>query len=163
MLTVRDFQLSDLTDLDWSGGPAHQAAVAAAVQASLVGDVALVAAALPNGRLVAMGAVDFRPRDDAGEIWMLSVDEAWQSMGLGSSLVDALESRVRGRGRSVATLGVELDNPRAAALYRRLGYRQTGSALDSWPLDDGTTYVTVVRVMERRLAAADHHRPGPAQ
>ena len=162
-LTVRDLEPEDLIDLDWSGSATHRQAVAEALQASFAGDVALLVVALANGRLVALGGVDFRPSPrraaDAGELWMLSVHETLQGLGIGTLLIGALEDRVRERGLSVASLGVELDNPRAAALYRRLGYRQVGSSLDSWPVDGGLTYVTVVLDLRHELGPA----PGAAQ
>jgi ribosomal protein S18 acetylase RimI-like enzyme len=163
-LTVRDLEPEDLGDLDWSGSTTHQQAVAEALQASFSGDVALLVVALANGRLVAMGGVDFRPStgtraEDAGELWMLSVHETMQGLGIGTLLIRSLEERIRERGRTVATLGVELDNPRAAALYRRLGYQQAGSALDGWPVDGGVSYVTVVNLLRRELEPAQ----APAQ
>jgi ribosomal protein S18 acetylase RimI-like enzyme len=51
----------------------------------------------------------------------------------------------------VARIDAEHDNPRAAALYRRLGYRQVGTVLDTWPVADGRTYVTICAVMTKRL------------
>jgi ribosomal protein S18 acetylase RimI-like enzyme len=46
---------------------------------------------------------------------------------------------------------VEHDNPRARALYERIGYTEAGAALDSWPVAGGRTYVTACTIMERRL------------
>ena len=152
-LTVRDFEPEDLGDLEWSGGPEHITAVAEALQASFSGEVAMAVVALPNGRLIANGAVDFRKHPDAGEVWMLSVHETFQSMGVGTALIDALEDRIVGKGLRTARLSVEHDNPRAAALYRRRGYREVGSELDSWPTSGRRTYVTVCTVLERDLGS----------
>ncbi|GAA2112749.1 hypothetical protein GCM10009841_36680 [Microlunatus panaciterrae] len=150
-LTVRDLDFADLPDLDWSGGPEHLNAVAAALQDSLTGGVAMLGVALPNGRLIAKGGVDLRKHAGRGELWMLAVHEAWQSLGVGTLLIGALEDRVRQHGLGVARLGVEHDNPRAAALYRRLGYRAVGSELDGWPVAGGRTYITVCTILERSL------------
>jgi ribosomal protein S18 acetylase RimI-like enzyme len=46
---------------------------------------------------------------------------------------------------------VEHDNPRARALYERLGYSEAGATLDSWPVAGGKTYVTACTIMERKL------------
>lgn len=154
-LTVRDLEADDLGDLGWSGGAEHVRAVAQAWQTSDTGDVAVLAIALPNGRLVACGAVDFRVSASVGSLWMLSVHETLQSLGIGTVLVNALEQRIRERRRPTARLSVEHDNPRAAALYRRLGYRECGAELDSWPIAGGATYVTVVTVLERALPSGD--------
>ena len=152
-LTVRDLEPTDLGELDWSGGSEHVRAMATALQATYTDDMAVLVVALANGRLAATGAVDFRPDPAAGELTMLAVHEHLQSLGLGTRLVAALEKRVRARGRGTARLTVEHDNPRARALYLRLGYREVGSRVESWPVAGGRTYVTATAVLERDLSA----------
>lgn len=149
--SVRDLDAGDLADLDWSGGPEHLRCVADALTASYTGDVVIVVIALPNDRLVGLAAADFRPMPQTAVLWMLSVHERFQSLGVGTLLVRALEQRAADRGCRTARLGVEHDNPRAAALYRRLGYRERGTELDAWPVAGGRTYVTVCTVLERDL------------
>ena len=95
--------------------------------------------------------MDFRTPDESGTIWMLSVHEAWQSLGVGTLLIRALEQRILAVGRIVARIGVEHDNPRARALYLRLGYRESGSELESWPIGAGRRYVTVCQVLATKL------------
>lgn len=151
-LTVRDFEAEDLGDLDWSGEAEHVNAVAEALMASYSGQVVLLVVVLPNGRLVASGGVDFRLSPEAGTLWMLSVHETFQGLGIGTTLITALEDRVRETGLRTARMTVEHDNARAAALYRRLGYAEVGSVLESWPVAGGRTYVTVTTVLERRLS-----------
>lgn len=153
-LTVRDLEPADLGDLDWSGGAEHVRAMADALQAGWTGDLVALVVALPNQRLVASGVVDFRPEPGAGVLSMLAVHEHLQSLGLGTRLVAALEKRVRRRGLRRARLSVEHDNPRALALYRRLGYREVGSTVESWPVPGGRTYVTVSAVLEHDLGGA---------
>jgi ribosomal protein S18 acetylase RimI-like enzyme len=154
-LTVRDLEPTDFGDLDWSGGAEHQRELAAALQAAYAGEMALLVIALANGRLVAVGAVDFRPDPDAGVLTMLSVHERFQSLGLGTRLVAGLEKRIRRQGRDLSRLTVEQDNPRAAALYRRLGYAEAGSRVESWPVAGGRRYVTVTTVLERDLRRSE--------
>lgn len=151
MVTFRDLEFEDLIDLDWSGGTAHQRVVAEALGLAFEGEVEVICAVLPNGRLVALGGVDFRPSLDAGMLWMLSVHETLQGVKLGTELVAELEQRIRLRRRPTATLTVEHDNPRAQALYRRLGYVVTASSVEDWPLDSGARYVTVCAVMTKTL------------
>lgn len=153
-LTVRDLQPDDLVELHWSGGSEHISALADALQRGYSGEVDVLVLVASNGLPVAVGAVDFSKYDDAGELWMLAVHEHWQSLGVGTLLIKALEDRIRGRGRARATLGVEHDNPRAAALYRRLGYRQSGTTLDGWRIGPGRQYVTVCFSMDKQLGAA---------
>lgn len=150
-LTVRDVRPEDLVDLDWSGGPAHLVAVAEALQRSYSGEVALIMISAPNGNSIGLGGVDFTRRPGGGELWMLSVRGDWTSLGIGSVLIAALEDRVRERGLLWASLSVEHDNPRAEALYRRLGYVRTGSELDGWPIGPGQSYVTVCFTMLKPL------------
>jgi len=152
-LTVRDFEPEDLADMEWSGGPEHLTALAETLQASFAGEAAMVVVALPNGRLIANGGVDFRKYADAGLIWMLSVHETFQGMGVGTWMIQALEDRIVARGLATARMGVEHDNPRAAALYRRRGYREVGAEVESWPTSGGRTYVTVCTVLERDLSS----------
>jgi ribosomal protein S18 acetylase RimI-like enzyme len=150
-LIIRDVDAEDLADLGWSGGPSHIDALAHALQRAYEGAVELVMIIAPNGTSIAVGAVDFTRRPGAGELWMLSVRGGWQSLGVGSLLIAELEDRVRRRGLPRATLGVEHDNPRAEALYRRLGYQRTGTELDGWSIGPGRSYATVCFTMAKQL------------
>jgi GNAT superfamily N-acetyltransferase len=58
--------------------------------------------------------------------------ESLRSHGIGTALIRAAEQLARERGTGVMGLGVGDDNPRAAALYARLGYRPTIPYLDRW-------------------------------
>jgi ribosomal protein S18 acetylase RimI-like enzyme len=158
-VVIGDLGPTELGDLDWSGGAEHVHAVSAAVQASFAGEVTVLRAALANGRSVGLAAVDFRPEPDAGLIWMLAVHERFQSLGLGSRLVRAAERRIAAAGRDRSRLKVEHDNPRARGLYLRLGYRERGAVLDSWPVAGGRTYVTACVLMERRLGEVTGEGP----
>jgi ribosomal protein S18 acetylase RimI-like enzyme len=150
-LSFRDLEAADLSDLNWSGGPEHIRAVAAALEASYAGEVALLVGCLRNDRLIAMGGVDFRRSAETGSIWMLAVHERFQSLGVGTQLIAALEQKIIDHGRPTARMLVEHDNPRARTLYERLGYSEAGAALDSWPVAGGRTYVTACTIMERML------------
>lgn len=148
---VRDLEPADLADLHWSGGPEHLQALASAWQRTLTGEAVVVVAALANGRPVACGALDLRRYPGAGLLWMLAVHETLQGLGIGSGLVAALEARALEHGLDRVLLHVEYDNPRAAALYRRLGYAEAGLALESWAVGPRRTYVTVSALLCRRL------------
>lgn len=161
-LTVRDLDAADLADLDWSGGPEHLRAVAAALQATYAAEVGLVVASLANGRLAGMGAVDFRPLPGVGLISMLSVHERLQGLGIGTRLIRALERRTVRSGRSTARIHVEHDNPHARMLYLRRGYGEVGSTIDDWPVAGGKTYVTACTILERPLGVGEPPtRPSP--
>jgi GNAT superfamily N-acetyltransferase len=72
-------------------------------------------------RPVGSGQLDLR--GDVTQLRNLGVDEAERGRGIGTAIMRAAEERV-GSGR--LTVRVALDNPRARALYERLGYRGTG-------------------------------------
>ncbi len=77
---------------------------------------------------------------NAVEINHLQVRPAWQRLAVGTQLIAAAEALLQDRGIPVAALGVGDDNPGAARLYARLGYRPT----DVWDVteydwDDGGT------------------------
>lgn len=77
------------------------------------------------------------------------------SCGIGSLLIDAAEQRIRARGLRRAELAVEMNNPRARALYERLGYVACGSRPEQWDerADDGSVsrYHTVCTLMRKEL------------
>ncbi|HNV10318.1 MAG TPA: GNAT family N-acetyltransferase [Propionibacteriaceae bacterium] len=150
-LTFRDLQPIDLDELGWTGSETHLAYVRDLLEVMWAGDVDLVVGELRSGQLIAFGGSNYRITPDAGELWMLSVHPAWQSLGIGRKLIDALEAKVSERGLPRVQLSVEHDNPRAASLYRRLGYGVVGSGVEHWGIDGGQTYVTVVSKMSKDL------------
>jgi ribosomal protein S18 acetylase RimI-like enzyme len=81
--------------------------------------------------------------------------EELRVLGIGTHLVSAAESRIRKRGLSVAQLDVELDNPRARALYERLGYREAGRRHASWDVQEAdgsiSRYETEVAMLRKDL------------
>jgi ribosomal protein S18 acetylase RimI-like enzyme len=77
---------------------------------------------------------------DAVEISNVHVHPDARGHGVGTALIQAAEERISTRGRSTVTIGVAVDNPRAANLYVRLGYRDTGlrsTARYTYPDTDG--------------------------
>ncbi|MBB5211211.1 GNAT family N-acetyltransferase [Microbulbifer hydrolyticus] len=74
------------------------------------------------------------PKKDAGVIYHLGVAEAIRGRGIGGALMAELLRRVQQHEFSVAALDVAATNPRAKALYERLGFtaqRTTQSSLRS--------------------------------
>jgi ribosomal protein S18 acetylase RimI-like enzyme len=69
--------------------------------------------------------------------------------------IRAAEHRIRARGLHRAELSVEDSNPRARALYDRLGYRAYGHEPDSWdqeaPDRTITRYYAMVTLMRKEL------------
>jgi ribosomal protein S18 acetylase RimI-like enzyme len=139
-LTIRDLASADVAACAWSGSATHLAAIALALHRVHLGEVDYLAACPPSGLPVAIGGVDYAKTPGAGTIGQLAVHPALQSCGIGTALIDAAERRIRARGLRRAELRVEDGNPRARALYERLGYRACGREPDSWDHEapDGT-------------------------
>ena len=55
----------------------------------------------------------------------LAVDPAWQGCGVGSALLGHAGQLAEENGLAMCSLNVDLDNPRAKALYERQGYQTT--------------------------------------
>jgi ribosomal protein S18 acetylase RimI-like enzyme len=154
-LTIRDLTREDLPACRWAGRATHLATIAKVLERTKSGEVDYLAVCLPSGWPVGLGAIDYAKSPGAGTLWILEVHPAMQSCGIGTHLVDALEQRIRDRGLNRAELGVEGSNPRARALYERLGYVAYGSEPDAWDAEaeDGSVfrYETVCTLMRKNL------------
>lgn len=92
--------------------------------------------------------------------------EVWpperRSHGIGTAIIRAAESLVRDRGCHQTGLGVDDDNHRAAALYERLGYQQTGIGyLDRYYyLDDHGHRHDIADPAQFLVKQLTEHQPG---
>jgi ribosomal protein S18 acetylase RimI-like enzyme len=93
---------------------------------------------------------------EAPELQDVSVRPEFRRRGIASALTDAVEGECRTRGFDRLTLKVGLDNEPAQALYRKLGYVDTGAVpervhgtimLRTGPIEVDDTLVT----WEKRL------------
>src|SRR5215831_12231993 len=154
-LTVRDLTAEDLPGCAWSGQATHLASVAAALERARLGEVDYLAACPPSGLPVAVCGIDYAKTPGAGTLWQLAVHGALQSCGIGTLLIEAAEQRIRARGLHRAELAVEECNPRARALYERLGYVAYDRRPDAWDeeAEDGSVrrYETVCTLMRKDL------------
>jgi ribosomal protein S18 acetylase RimI-like enzyme len=155
-LVIRDLTPEDLPSCGWSGSAIHLVSIAEALERARRGEVEYLAACPPSGLPVAIGMVDYAEGTGAGTICQLSVHGALQSCGIGTLLIRAAEQRILARGLRRAELGVEESNPRARALYERLGYIAYGRAPDSWDevAADGSIYryETLCTLMRKDLS-----------
>ena len=72
-----------------------------------------------------------------------------QSQGIGTAIVHFAEDLARSRGRVRLVIGVHEDNVRAATLYERLGYADTGrrwSGSYTWYDEAGAEHQETERV-----------------
>ena len=155
-LTIRDLMPDDLPSCSWSGSTAHLASVARALARAGRGEVDYLAVCPPSDVPVGLCAIDYAKTRGCGTLWQLEVEGALQSCGIGTLLIRAAEQRIGARGLHRAELAVEEDNPRARALYERLGYIAYGKEAASWDQEspDGTIsrYETVCTLMYKELA-----------
>ncbi|NUT29689.1 MAG: GNAT family N-acetyltransferase [Streptomyces sp.] len=82
----------------------------------------------PEGRAACPGC----PEIGGLAVW----PEELRSRGIGTALVRAAEQLARERGLAVVGVGVAKDNPRAAALYARLGYRSLADYVARYSYED---------------------------
>ncbi|MET9595172.1 GNAT family N-acetyltransferase [Streptomyces sp. NPDC006516] len=155
-LTVRDLVHADLASLGWAGSARHLVSVEEQLARRGCGDVDYLAVCARADIPIAKGGVDYRAKSGAGTLWQLAVHPALRSCGVGTVLIRAAEQRIKDRGLRQAELGVEDGNPRARALYERLGYRAYGRQPDAWDeqAPDGTLrrHETVCTMMRKDLS-----------
>jgi ribosomal protein S18 acetylase RimI-like enzyme len=155
-LTVRDLAAEDLASCGWWESARQLANVAKALDFT---DVDYLVVCPPSGLPVAVARVDYAESPDAGILSQLTVQGALRSCGIGTILIQAAEQRIRARGLHRAELGVEEVNPRARALYERLGYVAYGSRPEAWDEDapDGSVrrYETVCTLMRKELGLCE--------
>jgi ribosomal protein S18 acetylase RimI-like enzyme len=101
--------------------------------------------------------------DGAGapKLTNLQVAERHRGQGVATALIAGAEARVRQRGRHRLVIDVADDNPRAARLYLRLGYVDTGRIVESryqYPDETGR----VVQVVEHNHRLVKDLDAGPA-
>jgi ribosomal protein S18 acetylase RimI-like enzyme len=65
------------------------------------------------------------------------VEPEWRSRGIGAALVRRAEEIARARSYEALDLLVRTDNPRALALYRRLGFEVVGGEVNRYVADGG--------------------------
>ena len=85
-----------------------------------------------DGELVGFAMYALDPDDGNYWIYRLMIDQRFQGRGYGSAaLEDIVEIMTALPGCSSIVLSVEPANVAAAALYRRLGFRDRGDLIDS--------------------------------
>ncbi|MFI8263513.1 MULTISPECIES: GNAT family N-acetyltransferase [unclassified Streptomyces] len=155
-LSVRDLTHADLPSCGWAGDALHVRQLADQIRRAEAGEIDYLAVCTPVGLPVAVGGIDYTVKPGAGTLWQLGVHPALRSCGVGTLLIRSAEQWIRARGLTRAELGVEEDNPRARALYERLGYQAFGREPDSWDVvaEDGSVrrYETMCALMRKDLA-----------
>jgi ribosomal protein S18 acetylase RimI-like enzyme len=152
-LTIRDLSRGDLLSCAWTG--LSKSNFAAALDRADRGEADYLVVCPPSGQPVAVGGIDYALGAGAGTLYQLAVHGAVQSCGIGTLLIGAAEQRIRAHGLLRAELAVEQNNPRARALYERLGYAAYGSSAEEWDeqADGGSVsrYRAVCTLMRKEL------------
>ncbi|WP_374778555.1 GNAT family N-acetyltransferase [Streptomyces sp. NBC_01310] len=155
-LSARDLVHANLESCGWAGSDHHLAGVAKQLERARSGEVDYLAVCPATDIPVAKGGVDCQVKEGVGTLWQLAVHPALQSCGIGMFLIEAAELRIRNRGLRHAELAVEERNPRARALYERLGYAAYDRRPDSWDeqAPDGSLrrYETMCTLMRKELS-----------
>jgi ribosomal protein S18 acetylase RimI-like enzyme len=153
---LRDVRLRALEDAPYafSSWHAREAALGdafwtARVAESEIARTGAIFAALDGGRSVGM-AGGFLPDDEHADavLWGMWVDPSARRRGIGRELLDAVASWAREAGAQRLRLALAQDEASrpAAALYRTLGFAQTG---ESEPLESNPSSIALV--MSRAL------------
>jgi ribosomal protein S18 acetylase RimI-like enzyme len=154
-LVIDDLTMEDLDRIEWSGSQSHIRHVRAALGRVASGEVEYLVVRTPDGSPVAKGGIDYAAHPGMGTIWQLATHPRLQSLGLGTRLIAEAERRIVRRGLPWVVLAVEDANPRARALYERLGYRFWTRRLESWQVEgaDGEArlYESEVAVLRKRV------------
>jgi len=92
--------------------------------------VATVADEAGRETVVGDAVVSYRRGFHAARLYSLVSDPAWQGRGVGRALMAAVEAHALERGLVSVRLEVRVDNARAIAFYRGLGYAEVGLTHD---------------------------------
>ncbi len=126
-LTVRVAEDADLPALDLALPTGRNEVHRAFLARQATGEVSYLTA-WRGDAAVGVGAVRWTGRGGSPdpELSNLHVPAALQSQGIGTAIVHFAEDLVRSRGHARLVIGVDENNVRAASLYERLGYADTG-------------------------------------
>lgn len=154
-LRVADLTREDISSLGWSGDRLHLVSVGRALDRVGSGDVEYLVVRAPSGDPVAKLGIDYAANPGAGLLMQLSTADELQGLGIATHLIAVAEGRIRERGLFVAELGVEEHDPRARALYERLGYTMARRQSASWDSEDehgnATVYETELLILRKEL------------
>jgi GNAT superfamily N-acetyltransferase len=106
-----------------------------------------------DGMPVGRATLDFSAPRAAGATLFRNawVEPEWRSRGIGADLVGRAEEIAAARGYQALDLLVRTDNPRALALYRRLGYELVGDEVNRFLDDAGVAVEEPCRSLSKRL------------
>jgi ribosomal protein S18 acetylase RimI-like enzyme len=132
-VSIREIEERDLAGLrEWYGSERDEN-FRRSYKRHLAGEVVYLVAEA-NAKPVGHLGVDLTRVRRVAFLWQFGVMPVVQSRGIGSAMVRRAEHAARERGFAVAEIAAETDNPRARALYERLGYTLVGERDGEWIL-----------------------------
>lgn len=132
-VAIRVVVRSDLDGLREWYGPQRDDSFRRSFERHRAGEVVYLVAEL-DGVTVGHLGIDLVRTPDVAWLWQFGVREPLQGRGIGSEMVRYAEEVARERSYHVAEIAAETDNPRARALYERLGYTLRGEEDGEWIL-----------------------------
>ncbi len=162
-VTIRHLRQNDLYALEWDGEFKHFRRVYAdAYRRYERGSLIMWVAELPEDGII--GQVFIQLNSNRKELadgkrraylYSFRIKPEYRSAGLGSRMLDAVESDLRSRGYASVTLNVAKDNVDAQRLYERHGYRIVAHEPGVWSYPDDQGQWQLVNEpawrMEKRL------------
>lgn len=98
-----------------------------------------------SGQVVADAFVLLRGRTSLARLYSLAVDPDWRGAGIGRAMLQAVETEVLAKGRTVLRLEVRADNRSAIHLYHSTGFREIGRRKDYYT--DGCTALRMQKTL----------------
>jgi ribosomal protein S18 acetylase RimI-like enzyme len=142
---VRTAARGDLAALEWFGHQRHVLPHIGEILDRRERGAAELLVAEANGFPVGRIGIDFTRREGKALLWSFAVIPNLQGLGIWTALIRAAEAVAAERGLTTVEIDVGKDNPRAQALYERLGYEVVGEEQDTWSyVDDAGKEVVVV-------------------
>ncbi|MBN2086108.1 MAG: GNAT family N-acetyltransferase [Anaerolineales bacterium] len=161
---IRPIEEKDLPGLEWDGVYLHfRRLFRQAYEDMRIGTRHLLMVEhTPTGGMVGQIFIQWSSSDPRfadgtrrGYLYALRIKPAFRCRGLGTRILAAAENELHRRGMDTASIGVEKDNPRARALYERLGYRVIAEDPGRWSYVDHEGNIREVLepawLMEKRI------------
>lgn len=138
LLISLDVEIREIIEGDLAGfhawyGPERDDSFRRSLDRHVNGEIVYLVAVANRGPVGHLG-VDMVRMPGAAVLWQFGVLPPLQSLGIGSAMVRRAEAIARERGFRVTEIGAETSNPRARALYERLGYSLLGEHDGEWIL-----------------------------
>jgi ribosomal protein S18 acetylase RimI-like enzyme len=132
-VSIREIADADLAGFhDWYGYERDES-FRRSLQRHKSGEIVYLVADV-RGRPVGHLGVDLVRVRGAAHLWQFGVLPALQSHGIGTAMIGYAEEAAAAHGFRVAEIGAETHNPRARALYERVGYSLVEERDGEWIL-----------------------------